>query len=46
MQRNAGRRVQPDSFTHGSSDQRMRWFQVGFRSGDIDQCDTFSARQP
>jgi uncharacterized protein len=35
--------VVPDSFTHGSSAQRVRWFQRGFSTGDIDQCDTFSA---
>ncbi|HLM55773.1 MAG TPA: neutral zinc metallopeptidase [Pyrinomonadaceae bacterium] len=36
--------VVPDSFTHGSSEQRMRWFRTGFESGDIRRCDTFSAR--
>lgn len=36
--------VVPDSFTHGSSAQRMEWFQRGFKSGDIRQCDTFKAR--
>ncbi len=35
--------VVPDSFTHGSSAQRMQWFQKGFKSGDIKQCNTFSA---
>lgn len=38
--------VVPDSFTHGSSDQRVRWFMKGFRSGDVNQGDTFSAAQP
>lgn len=33
--------VTPDSFTHGSSAQRVKWFKVGFQSGDISQCDTF-----
>jgi hypothetical protein len=33
----------PDSFTHGSSAQRMRWFKRGLDSGDMDQCDTFGA---
>lgn len=37
--------VVPDSFTHGSSAQRARWFKVGFESGDPNRCDTFSARQ-
>lgn len=35
--------VVPDTFTHGSSAQRVRWFERGFKSGDIRQCDTFSA---
>jgi len=34
----------PDSFTHGTSAQRTRWFKRGLSSGDMDQCDTFSAR--
>ncbi len=43
LQKNAGRRVSPDSFTHGSSEQRTRWFRRGLDSGSIDACDTFSA---
>jgi predicted metalloprotease len=35
--------VVPDSFTHGTSAQRMRWFNAGLASGDIDSCDTFNA---
>ncbi len=35
--------VVPDSFTHGTSAQRVRWFNAGFASGDIDSCDTFNA---
>ena len=35
--------IMPDSFTHGTSAQRMRWFQRGFEGGDPDNCDTFSA---
>lgn len=41
LQREAGRRPMPDSFTHGSSDQRMRWFLTGQKSGLIEACDTF-----
>ncbi len=36
--------VVPESFTHGSSEQRVRWFNTGLKSGRIDQCDTFQAR--
>jgi predicted metalloprotease len=36
--------VSPESFTHGSSEQRMRWFRRGFSSGDARQCDTFAVR--
>ncbi|MEM1442581.1 MAG: neutral zinc metallopeptidase [Verrucomicrobiota bacterium] len=36
--------VVPDSFTHGTSEQRMRWFLKGFRSGDMTQGDTFNAK--
>ena len=42
LQRDAGREVVPDSFTHGTSAQRVKWFRVGFESGDIASCDTFS----
>lgn len=37
--------VVPDSFTHGSSEQRVRWFRKGMQSGDMTQGDTFSAKQ-
>jgi len=43
MQRRATGRVVPDAFTHGSSEQRVRWFRRGFDSGKIQDCDTFSA---
>ncbi|HTE29700.1 MAG TPA: neutral zinc metallopeptidase [Chryseolinea sp.] len=36
--------VVPDSFTHGTSEQRMRWFKKGYETGDISQGDTFNAR--
>ncbi|MBL8687495.1 MAG: neutral zinc metallopeptidase [Rhodospirillaceae bacterium] len=45
LQRQAQGRVVPDSFTHGSSAQRMRWFKRGFESGDLKACDTFGANQ-
>lgn len=43
LQRQAAGRVVPDSFTHGTSKQRLQWFRRGFDSGNINQCDTFSA---
>ncbi|HTL49438.1 MAG TPA: neutral zinc metallopeptidase [Steroidobacteraceae bacterium] len=43
LQRSAGRAVVPDSFTHGSSEQRMRWFATGFKSGSVDACDTLKS---
>jgi predicted metalloprotease len=42
LQQEAGRGVVPDSFTHGSSAQRVTWFRRGFESGDIASCDTFA----
>jgi predicted metalloprotease len=36
-------RVVPDSFTHGSSAQRVRWFRTGLEKGSVSDCDTFSA---
>ncbi|MEM8484048.1 MAG: neutral zinc metallopeptidase [Bacteroidota bacterium] len=42
MQRMAGQRIQPEAFTHGSSEQRARWFRRGLETGDTNQCDTFS----
>jgi len=43
LQRMAGRSVNPDSFTHGSSAQRSEWFKRGFDSGRIADCDTFAS---
>ena len=43
LQRQAQGRVVPESFTHGSSAQRVRWFQQGFESGEPRQCDTFAS---
>jgi uncharacterized protein len=43
LMRNAGRRPMPDSFTHGTSEQRQRWFATGYKAGRIDACDTFGA---
>jgi len=43
LQRDAGGQVVPDSFTHGTSAQRVRWFRTGFDSGDFAACDTFVA---
>ena len=45
IQRRARGYVAPESFTHGSSAQRVRWFKRGLASGDLQQCDTFQARQ-
>lgn len=41
LQRNAGRRVNVESFTHGSSEQRQKWLRIGMSTGDLSQCDTF-----
>jgi len=45
LQREAGQGVVPDSFTHGSSAQRVAWFRKGFESGDIGVCNAFQASQ-
>lgn len=45
IQRKTQGSVVPDSFTHGSSAQRVRWFKRGMESGDVQQCNTFEATQ-
>lgn len=45
LQRQATGTVTPDSWTHGSSEERMRWFRRGYESGSIPACDTFSANR-
>ncbi|WP_128255378.1 neutral zinc metallopeptidase [Falsirhodobacter deserti] len=45
LQRNAGRVPSPHTFTHGTAEQRSRWFRTGYRTGRVDSCDTFSAQR-
>jgi uncharacterized protein len=45
LQRRSQGHVVPDSFTHGSSEQRQRWFYTGFRSGAVKGCNTFQSTQ-
>ena len=45
LQKGAGGRIVPESFTHGSSAQRTRWFNLGLQNGSVKGCDTFAARQ-
>ena len=45
LQRQSRGTVVPESFTHGTSAQRKRWFRTGLESGDPDSCDTFSAER-
>jgi len=44
LQRQAGGAVVPDSFTHGTSAERVKWFKTGFETGSVKACDTFAAR--
>ena len=46
IQRRTQGMVVPESFTHGTSEQRARWFKTGLQSGRIQSCDTFAARAP
>lgn len=46
MQRRARGQVVPESFTHGSSAQRVRWFRAGLGGGDLRDCDTFGTASP
>jgi len=46
MQQRAGGYVSPESFTHGSAEQRVRWFRRGLERGDVEACDTFASRTP
>jgi predicted metalloprotease len=44
LQRQATGTVSPESFTHGTSEQRIRWFQTGYKTGSVKACDTFVAK--
>jgi predicted metalloprotease len=46
LQQQTRGRVSPESFTHGSSAQRVRWFRAGLDSGDVNQCNTFETARP
>lgn len=46
LQKRASGHVRPESWTHGSSQQRMKWFKKGFSTGQMDACDTFSVARP
>ncbi|MBW9205133.1 neutral zinc metallopeptidase [Mumia sp. zg.B17] len=45
IQKSATGRVDPESWTHGSAEQRQRWFMTGYEKGDVNSCDTLSARR-
>ena len=46
LQKEAGVEVNAETFTHGTSAQRMKWFRKGFDTGDLNACDTFSVEEP
>jgi len=46
LQKQAGGRVSPESFSHGTSAQRVEWFKRGLKSGRVDSCDTFAETSP
>lgn len=46
LQRQSSGHVRPDSFTHGTSAQRQKWFETGYRGGDMNVCDTFTPASP
>lgn len=46
LQSAAGRAVVPESFTHGTSAQRQKWFGVGYQTGSVKSCDTFAVKNP
>jgi len=45
IQQQSGGRVDPESWTHGSAEERQRWFLTGYQEGSMDACDTFSAQE-
>ena len=45
IQQKSGQGVNPDGWTHGSSEQRMRWFMTGYHDGTVESCDTFAASE-
>lgn len=46
LQKQSRGQVMPDAFTHGTSEQRVRWFTAGFRGGNVQACDTFKVARP
>ena len=46
IQGHAHGHVNQESFTHGSSQQRLAWFRIGYEGGSVQRCDTFANQQP